>query len=719
MTTSLQVSVDYPVLPERSARWAVVNLGNPYSSEPVTWDLGRLHALQRAFDDIDALGAETAIEAVILRGSAHSFGAGADLTQLASAGNVTEAERIGSEGWRAFRRLAELPVPTVALITGYALGGALELALFADYRLARSDTRAIGLPEVRLGLMPGWGGIDRLTRLAGPRVAYDIAVRDSRRGSTLTAADAARLGVIDDVLLAEDWDKSWPKRVARLIESRDSARPESAVSGDRREFTAQMHAVRADFARSRPTVSAGPAQTVERIAAVLDENLDEAERATATAFAELLLSDAGQASLHAYGLSRSRSRLPADVTAAATRSEARPVRSAAVIGAGLMASQLATLLVRFGRIPVVLTDLDDERAARGRQLVLDQLDAAVSSGELDRADADQLGALVSSSGNLDAIAGADFVIEAVFEDMRVKQETLAAAEKYVAVDAIMATNTSSLSISDMADALQHPERFIGFHIFNPVETVPLVEIIRGRQSDGVTVATVLALADTVKRKAVVSADTPGFVVNRVLARLYDEVLRAIDDGADPLVVDHAIDFLGLPMSPLRLLDFVGPGIQLHVNETMQRAYPERFASPVWLAKVVADGQRAVLKRDKTLTAQAARLLPARKSGQDSAAFAVEIAGVILDALADEIGLMLAERVVERADDIDKALILGANFPWALGGITPYLDSRGVSERTNGRAFRESKYAGASLNSTAEAGERLAQRATLLGTPSFP
>ncbi|WP_157157325.1 3-hydroxyacyl-CoA dehydrogenase NAD-binding domain-containing protein [Diaminobutyricimonas sp. LJ205] len=674
MTMESHVRVEYSVLPGRRAPSALVHLGDPHSLKPVIWSPERFASFNEAIDDIAAHN----VESVVLLGSAQSFGAGADISALAGVQTREEALALGVQGWRTFRRLTELDAPSFALITGYALGGALELALFADYRIARSDTRAIGLPEVRLGLVPGWGGIHQLARVAGPRVAYDVAVRDARRGASMTADEAKRLGVVDELIPAADWAEAWPVVVAERLSTHDAGR-RSRTLGDR-EYAAQLESVHRDFERSRPTVSSAPAAAVRRLDAARLETLDEAETATTALFAELLLSDAGKASLYAYGLSRSRSSLPADMKTAVTGNEVRPIRSAAVIGAGLMASQLATLLVRFGRIPVVLTDLDDERAARGRQLVLDQLDAAASAGELARADADQLGALVSSSGNLDAIAGADFVIEAVFEDMQVKKEALAAAEKYVTVDAIMATNTSSLSISDMADALQHPERFIGFHIFNPVQTVPLVEIIRGRQSDGVTMATVLALADTVKRKAVVSADTPGFVVNRVLARLYDEVLRAIDDGADPLVVDHAIDFLGLPMSPLRLLDFVGPAIQLHVNETMHRAYPERFTTPVWLTKVVADGQRAVLNSDKTLTAEAARILPARKSGRDNAVFADGIAGAILDALADEVGLMLAEGVVERAEDIDKALILGANFPWALGGVTPYLDSRGVSER---------------------------------------
>ncbi|UFS57522.1 3-hydroxyacyl-CoA dehydrogenase NAD-binding domain-containing protein [Subtercola endophyticus] len=672
MTTESEVHVEYAVLPGRARESALVHVGDPASRKPVIWGSERLASLTAAFDDIEA----HEVEAVVLLGSAHSFGAGADLTALAAARTADDAAELGAEGWSTFRRLTEWDAPSFALITGFALGGALELALFADYRLARSDTRAIGLPEVRLGLVPGWGGIHRLARLAGPRVAYDVAVRDSRRGTSLSADDAARLGIIDQVVPAADWNEQWPAAVAALLPSFTPQRRQRRPSDE--EYAAQLETVHSDFARSRPTVSAAPACAVELLDAAQTETLDEAQAATTAVFAELLLSDAGAASLYAYQLSRSPGRLPADLAVGS----AQPVERAAVIGAGLMASQLATLLVRFGGLPVVLTDLDQARADRGAELVRSQLATAAEKGQLSETEAARLSALVSASAEPGAIAGADFVIEAIFENMAAKKQALAEAEKHLAPHALLATNTSSLSISEMADDLQHPERVIGFHIFNPVESVPLVEIIHGRQTDEATVATALELAAKLKRQAIVAADSPGFVVNRLLTRLYDVVMTTIDAGGDPLVVDHSIDDLGLPMSPLRLLDFVGPAIQLHVSETMHDAFPDRFSRLEWLTRVVDGGLRTVLQRDQTLTAEAAALLPAPDESTTGAELAASVRTGILDALTDEVDRMLAEGVVERAEDIDKAMILGANFPWALGGLTPYLRSRTENTRKN-------------------------------------
>jgi 3-hydroxyacyl-CoA dehydrogenase len=471
------------------------------------------------------------------------------------------------------------------------------------------------------------------------------------------------------VIPAEAWSELWPLSVAGLVSSYESDHRERRFSDG--EYEAQLAAVHRDFERSRPTVSSAPARAVALIDAARFETLDQAEAATTMAFADLLLSDAGKASLYAYQLSRSRDRLPADVAVGS----ALPIERAAVIGAGLMASQLATLLVRFGGIPVVLTDLDQQRAERGADLVRGHLAAAAEAEELSESEAVRLSALVSASAEPGAIAGADFVIEAIFENMGAKKKALAEAEKHLAPHALLATNTSSLSISGMAEGLAHPERVVGFHIFNPFESVPLVEIIRGQQTDDATVSTALALAERLKRKAIVSADSPGFVVNRLLTRLYDVVMTAIDAGGDPVVIDHSIDDLGLPMSPLRLLDFVGPAIQLHVSETMHEAFPERFSRLEWLTRVVKSDQRYILQRDQSLTPEAAQLLPARDETMSPTKLAETTRTGIIDALTDEVERMLAEGVVERTEDIDKAMILGANFPWALGGLTPYLRNR--------------------------------------------
>jgi len=359
---------------------------------------------------------------------------------------------------------------------------------------------------------------------------------------------------------------------------------------------------------------------------------------------------------------------------------ARPVGSAAILGAGLMASQLALLLAWHARVSVVMIDLDQERADRGVELVRKRIARLVTRGKLAEGEADAIAALVTATTDWDAIRGVDLVIEAIYEDLEAKRAAFAAVEERVSRDVILATNTSSLSIALIAQELAHPERVIGFHVFNPVEAVPLLEIVPGAATGGDAVATALQLADVLGRAVVFSSDSPGFVVNRLLTRMFDEIFRAIDAGADPAEADLALEPIGLPMTPLRLLDFVGPAVQLHVSETMHAAFPGRFALPRWLGSVVAEGRPRVLDSEGAVTAEAAALLPPRAGGADG------LLERVLDALADESRRLIDEGVVAAAEDIDFSLLLGANWPRANGGVTPLLDRTGASERATGRLF---------------------------------
>jgi 3-hydroxyacyl-CoA dehydrogenase len=328
-----------------------------------------------------------------------------------------------------------------------------------------------------------------------------------------------------------------------------------------------------------------------------------------------------------------------------------------IIGAGLMASQLALLLVWHARLPVVLIDLDEERTQRGVELVRGRLARLARRGVLTPDELAAMSELVSGTTDWGVLRSADLVIEAIYEDLDAKRATFAAAEKLVAPNALLVTNTSSLSITEIAEHLSHPDRVIGFHVFNPVEVVALLELIPGEKTGPDTVATALRLGENLERAVVFSADAPGFIVNRILTRMFDEIFRAIDAGHDPAEVDAVLAPIGLPMSPLRLLDFVGPAVQLHVSETMHRAFPDRFAVPEWLGRVVAAGQRQVLDGEGSVTSEAASLLPPRVEG-DSA----RLLDSILDALADEAARLVREGVVGEAADIDVSLMLGANWP---------------------------------------------------------
>jgi hypothetical protein len=304
----------------------------------------------------------------------------------------------------------------------------------------------------------------------------------------------------------------------------------------------------------------------------------------------------------------------------------------------------------------------------------------VSRGRLDEGTAAKLRGLVSGSVDKSVFADADFVIEAVFENLDLKKQIWAELEKIVTPEAILATNTSSLSVTAMAADLEHPERVVGFHFFNPVAVLPLLEIIKGERTDDATLATAFAVGKELKKSSVLVKDAPAFVVNRLLTRVTSEIFQAIDAGTPLDVVNEAMDPLGLPMRPIALLQLVGPAVAYHVGETLHAAFPDRFAESENLKKIVDAGLPVMV--DDEINPEVAKLV----AGGTAPLSADEVRRKALDALAEEIRIMLDEGVVAEAQDIDLCMILGAGYPFHLGGVTPYLDRSGTSERVTGKRF---------------------------------
>ena len=699
--STVTVRVEHPVLPGRTRPVALVRLDSTPPGGLIIWGSEALGQLRDALAGID----QSAVEAIVVTGSATSFGAGANLKEIRHAQLSGASEHYIRLGHEAFGLLADAAVPTFSLVTGQALGGGLELALHTDHRVAHRRTGPLGLPECRLGFFPGWGGVHLLPHLIGPEAALRMIVFDSMRGRHTRAQEALELGLVDVVLDAlpgsGEWDGQWQRWVADRLAALDAGEPRRRP-GTAGAVTGQQWHDAVDRARARAEQTwhgAAPAPLValDLVAGARTESRTENAERAVRAFAELVVGDVAKASLYAFELVSARSRKPADVPAA----EPRPLRKAAVIGAGLMAGQLASLIASGARIPVVLTDLDDERLAAGVQRTRDRFTAQAAKGRLTAEQAEQLGALVSGAAGPEDLADADFVIEAVFEDLDVKKQVFAQWEQVVRPDTILATNTSSLSVTAMAEGLEHPERVVGFHVFNPVEVTPLLEIVAGERTGDVALATAFDLAARLRRTAVRVQDAPGFVVNRVLTRLFDVVVRGIDAGTDVAAADHAPDPMGLPMTPLRLLDFVGPAVLHHVGGTMHRAYPERFARSPWMDAVVAAGLTHVLPgggepeqgTGSYLDPEAARILERTRAEHpqlrgEAPASPEELLARIQDALAEEIGALLQEGVVAGPEDVDLCMVLGANYPFHLGGITPYLDRTGAAERVLGRRFHQ-------------------------------
>ena len=394
------------------------------------------------------------------------------------------------------------------------------------------------------------------------------------------------------------------------------------------------------------------------------------------------MSEELRAGLYSFDLVQRRAKRPVGVP---DKSLARPVNKVGVVGAGLMASQLALLFARRLEVPVVLTDLDQERLNKGVGYVHDEIDKLLTKKRVSPEAANRLKALVTGSLSKDAFADADAVIEAVFEDLTIKQKVFAEVEAVVSDTCLLLTNTSSLSVTDMASQLAHPERVVGFHFFNPVAVLPLLEVVRAQATDDPSLATAFVVAKKLGKKAVLVSDRPAFVVNRILTRFLGEVTRAVDEGAPFEVADKALEPLGLPMSPFILLALVGPAVALHVGETMHEAFPDRFPVSEGLRKLVAAGKTSVYTWDNgvpEVDPEIRAIFGSREGGPTEE----QVRQRALEGLAQEIRIMLDEGVVAEPQDIDLCMLLGAGWPFHLGGITPYLDRTGVSERAGGGRF---------------------------------
>ncbi len=674
--------VRYVDLPGGAGTAALITLDNGFDhTKPTTFGPQSLLNIDAAIDD--AL-AHDGLAAIAVTGKPFIFAVGADLKVMQSGGTVEQAREYFGLGHRVFRKLRESSVPTFAFVNGATLGGGLELALHCHYRTISAGVPALAFPEVFLGLIPGWGGSQLLPQLVGADNAVTVIVENAlNQNRMLRGPQAAKLGIADVMFEPADFleqSLAWAADVVRgttTVVRPDIDRSDAAWQG----ALARGKAI-ADLKVHGATPA--PYQALELIDLAREATYDDGTAAERRALAKLAFGEDLRAGLYAFDLVQRRAKRPAGVP---DKSLARPVSKVGIVGAGLMASQLALLFVRRLQVPVVLTDLDQERVDKGVGYVRAEVDKLLAKGRISPDNANRLKALVTGSTGKEAFADADFVLEAVFEEMKVKQQVFSEIEAVVESTCVLATNTSSLSVTEMASGLEHPERVVGFHFFNPVAILPLLEIARAVETDDATVATAFAVGKELKKSCVLVKDAPAFVVNRVLTRFLGEVTRAVDEGTPFESADKALEPLGLPLSPFVLLQLVGPAVALHVAETMHEAFPDRFRVSDNLARLVAAGKSSVYVWEGSTPKVDPEVAELFVQG-DTVLSEDEVRGRALDALAQEIRLMLDERVVGDVRDIDLAMLLGAGWPFHLGGVTPYLDRTGVSERVTGRRFLE-------------------------------
>lgn len=652
---------------------ALITLDNGFDhTRPTTLGPGGLFSLDDALDE--AFAARPSFIAVT--GKPYIFCVGAEITRIGLVTERQQALELGRLGHRVFRRLRDSEVPTFAFINGAALGGGLELALSCQYRTLSTGATALALPEVALGLIPGWGGTQLLPNLIGIAPATQVIIQNPLTQKTLRPPQAHEMGISDVLLESADFlerSLEWAASVTR-----------GDLTVNRPEIDREMWDGVLFFARKlldEKLHGAVPSayKALELLQLAGAASFDDGTAAEDEALADLVMSEELRSSLYAFDLVQRRAKRPAG---APSSTLARDITKVGVVGAGLMASQLALLFLRRLEVPVVLTDLDQGRVDKGVGYVRTEIDKLVSKGRLDAGKAAKLRGLVSGAIDKASFADADLVIEAVFEDLQVKKEVWAEVEKIVREDCVLATNTSSLSVTAMAADLSHPERVVGLHFFNPVAVLPLLEVVRAERTDEATLATAFAVGKKLKKSCVLVKDAPAFVVNRLLTRFQGEIFAAIDEGTPFDVADTALDPLGLPMRPFALLQLVGPAVALHVAQTLHAAFPDRFAVSENLSRIVSAGITKLADSDGEPDPEVLKLFTVGNQPLTGD----QLRQRVLDVLAVEIRLMLDEGVVADPQDIDLCLLIGAGWPFHLGGATPYLDRTGTSERVTDRRF---------------------------------
>ena len=658
---------------------AIVTMDNGQDyRRPNTFSEAAMHSLS---ETLDGIARENGVRGLMLTGKPYIFAAGADLTEVPFITTFEQGYQVGRLGHMVMKRILDLPFPTLAAINGVALGGGLEIALYCRYRTVHQSAQAIGFPECFLGLIPGWGGCTLATRLLGPEKALQLIIFNAMNQNRMINGPAAfELGLADRLYSGAEFLDESLRLLQDIISGRVVVeRPPTPVEGLKGLIEKARTFVDGRVHGAAPA----PYRALELIAGACEWDLERGFEEENKALGDLIKSRQCKAAIYSFDLVNRYAKKLNVVP------EVKPkaINRVGIIGAGLMASQLAHLCVYRLGVPVVMKDVSQEVVDKGCTFVRQELQKLVEKGRVSEGKARYLASLLKGTLDYRDFADCDLVIEAVFERTDVKQQVFGEVEPFLKPDALLATNTSSLSVTEMAKELKGPERVVGLHFFNPVAVMPLMEIVRAEKTNDLTLATAFDLAAKLRKTGIPVKDAPAFLVNRLLVRMLVDCLSLVDEGASFQQVDEALQALGLPMAPFELLDLVGLPVAYHVTETLHHAFgPERFPLNANLKRLVKAKKAAFYLRDgkhKQLDPEVEGLW--LKTGQKEFHLE-EIQERVLSNLARETDLILHEKVVSSSRDVDLAMILGAGWPFFMGGITMYLDLVGITPKVLQKVF---------------------------------
>ncbi len=637
-------------------------------------------------DDLKAL--------LITSAKEKNFIAGADITAFDRIKDQAEGEAISKHVHRIFGKLSYLPYPTIAVIHGTCLGGGTELALACTYRIARDmPATKIGLPEVKLGILPGWGGTQRLPRLIGIQKALDYILT----GRLVSASKAYRDGLIDRIIPAEFPD-DYARKTA-LDFAREVQKPAARKKIEARRRKSNMQALlleknplgrRILFDQARKTVQKNtkghypaPMKAIEAVEKGMSTSLSEGLAVEAKFLGELIVSSVSKNLVRIFRMTED---LKKDYGVDGFSGEVQKFSRAGVLGAGIMGGGIAQLLA-YNDIPVRMKDINLAAIGKGMEQASKVFATAVKKRKLKPADMQRKLGLISGTTDYSGFEKVDLVIEAIIEKMEVKKAVFKELDGIVPEHAVRASNTSSLSVTEMAEATKRPGKVAGLHFFNPVHKMPLVEVIRGEKTADDTVASLVAFSRKLGKTAIVVKDRPGFLVNRILSPYMNEALLLLEQGQKIEAIDKAVVEFGMPMGPLTLYDEVGIDVTHKVAGILHQAFGDKAVPSPILEKMVDAGRLGKKsgsgfyqynRKERQPDAEVYRVIAEHIStGETLPAFEIQERCILV--MINEAARCLEEEIVRHPRDVDIGMIFGTGFPPFRGGLLTYADNLGSSK----------------------------------------
>ncbi len=635
---------------------------------------------------IAELGKRTDLRAVVIAsGKPDMFIAGADIAEIQGLTSIELALAKARRGQDVFNQLAALRVPTIAVIDGPCLGGGMELALACTYRVVTdAEKTRLGLPEVTLGIIPGWGGTQRLPRLVGLANALDLILS----GRHVPGPKAFKIGLADACVARAFLAEELPRFISKMTATSGVKR--AALPRQVRMLQAPLirsfvlRAARKEVLRKTHGLMPAPLGAVQVLGRTCGTSLSRGLEIEAEVFSTLAVTPECHHLVDAFFANEDLKK-----SGGPKSPDQKVVKAAGVLGAGVMGGGIAWAFSAAG-LPVRMKDLKWDAVAKGLHQAATYDQALLGLRKLTPGQHAMRMLRIAGTVDFTGFQQLDLVVEAVVEDLAIKRKVLAECEAHVRADCVLATNTSSLSVADMAIGLIHPERFVGMHFFNPVNRMPLVEVIAGPASSAEAVQLTAATVRAMGKTAIIVRDCPGFLVNRILLPYLNEAARTVEDGAYVEQVDRIFLTFGMPMGPFTLTDEVGIDVGYKVANILHQAYGERHAVADLLKVMytdlhltgtkggrgfyVHDGRQLQLNPDLDPTLKKIRVSRNRPAQALSDS---EIRERCLLIMINESARCIEEGIVAKATHLDLAMLLGTGFPPSRGGPLHYADSLGV------------------------------------------